>query len=140
MTLGRPIIPPWDVIDIEEIILYIISRSSPDKFSKSKLEQYLILLQLKNKIGLIVEANRYGAPAIRNFPAMLKQLEEKKLLHVIRKKGSVRTFFQLLPKPVWGHIPAQILDSINALLIEWDDKEAVKMQKEVKGILQGITP
>lgn len=116
-------------VDLIEIILYIIARSTPEKFGKTKLDQYLILLELQHKIGLLVEEDRYG-PTLSGISPILKRMEQSGLLECKHKDG--RMFFKVLAEPTPEKIPDAIRVAIDEFVAEWDKKRVKPMQDFVK--------
>lgn len=107
-------------------ILYIIARSSTDKFSLGKMEQYLLLLNLQHPIGVTLNRDRYGSIFIVQLRECIQYLKNRGLIEDIgvtrkTKKRAARHVFVLCEGAPTSGLPSHIRDFLDELIARYDD-------------------
>jgi hypothetical protein len=113
----------------ELLILHIISKSTPKKFSKAKLGRYLVLFYLTHPLPNVSIRPSQGNFVVDNIDELLKAMEEKEHIQI---SGDGHSVFKIMPDAPRSAVPKPFLSTINGLINEWDDRRSVEMIREVR--------
>lgn len=116
-----------DSADLQEnVILYIVSRSTSQRLSKSKLGGYLALLSRQVDLGLEITLNEYGIQIV-GFQDILNRIRDAGLLSIRRVRtvsGGYRYIYGVKTKVQLKSLPYELKLSIDKMIDEWDTKRS----------------
>lgn len=127
-----------DNTDLQEnVILYIVSRSTAQRLSKSKLGGYLALLSRQVDLGLEITLNEYGIQ-IAGFQDILNRIRDAGLLSIRRVRtvsGGYRYIYGVKTKIQSESLPYALKLSIDKMIDEWDTKRSKTLSDTVVEVL-----
>lgn len=126
----------------ENIILYIVSHSTSQRLSKSKLRGYLALLSRRFNLGLEVTLGEYGVQ-IEGFQNLLDRIRDAGLISIHRVKtvsGGYRYIYRAKAKVQGTSIPHELRASIDKMIEEWDTKRSKTLLDTIANELAQIKP
>ena len=121
----------------ENIILYIVSRSTSQRLSKSKLGGYLALLSRRVDLGLEITLGEYGLQ-IAGFQDILNRMQDAGLISIRRIRtvsGGYRYIYGAKAKVQIESIPYKLRLSIDKMIEEWDSKRSKTLLDVVVDVL-----
>jgi hypothetical protein len=113
----------------DSLILHIISKSTPERFSKAKLGRYLILFYLTHPMQDVSIQPSKPDYVVDNLDELLEAMVAKKYIQISTNGHSV---FKIMPKAPLDAIPEPFLSTIDGLIDEWDGKRNDEMIREVR--------
>lgn len=117
----------------ESIILYIVSHSTLQRLSKSKLGGYLALISRQVDLGLEITLGEYGVQ-ITGFQNLLNRLRDVGLLSIYRAptvSGGYRYIYRANVKAQAASIPCELRSGIDKMIAEWDTKRSRALLKAI---------
>lgn len=124
----------------ESIILYIVSHSTLQRLSKSKLGGYLALIARQVDLGLEITLGEYGVQ-ITGFQNLLNRLRDVGLLSIYRAptvSGGYRYIYRANVKAQAASIPCELRSGIDKMIAEWDTKRSRALLKAIINKEPGI--
>lgn len=124
----------------ESIILYIVSHSTLQRLSKSKLGGYLALISRQVDLGLEITLGEYGVQ-ITGFQNLLNRLRDVGLLSIYRAptvSGGYRYIYRANVKAQAASIPCELRSGIDKMIAEWDTKRSRALLKAIINNEPGI--
>ena len=124
----------------ESIILYIVSHSTLQRLSKSKLGGYLALISRQVDLGLEITLGEYGVQ-ITGFQNLLNRLRDVGLLSIYRAptvSGGYRYIYRANVKAQAASIPCELRSGIDKMIAEWDTKRSRALLKAIINKEPGI--
>jgi hypothetical protein len=117
---------------LRSVILFLIAHSNKKKFSKSKLESYIIMINDTFPLGILVNRDRYGSLYVVQLNFCLKLLKSDNLIEEInpsRKRGVRARKFISSKELLSDLLPSNMTEHIYKLILQWDDKGSSQMRE-----------
>jgi hypothetical protein len=116
---------------VHEVIIYIIAHSTPEHFSKSKLNNYIIMVNMKYPLGLTIIRGRYNF-YIKELDSYFNDLFKSRLVSVekipVKTGNGFRNVYRALNSFQKYEISNEIKYYIDSLIQKWDTQRSKRME------------
>ena len=114
---------------LRSVILYIISKSDPKKFSRGKLQNYLLLLNQKNFIDITPVQGTRG-PYVAELSPCLDALSKEKIIFgskVETRSGGYLYSYKLQNRVASNLLTGDLKNEVDSLIAQWDKRRSTSM-------------